>query len=95
MLFEIRKKSKASSYGDSIDYRWRQAMIESIGTGHRKTFHSFRHTAVQIMLTAKVDINTRGALFGHLTGHIEGDIYGRDGEFGDLLDAVNLLPSVR
>lgn len=95
MLFEIRKKSKASSYGDSISYRWRQTMIDAIGTGHRKTFHSFRHSAIDCLMKAQVDINTRGALFGHLTGHIEGDLYGGDAELGDLLDAVNLIPSVR
>lgn len=95
MLFDLRKKSRASSYGDSISYRWRQAMIDAIGTGHRKTFHSFRHSAIDCLMKRQVDVNTRGALFGHLTGHIEGDLYGGDAEFGDLLDAVNLLPSVR
>lgn len=95
MLLDIRKKSAASSFGDSIDYRWRQAMSETIGIQPRKTFHSFRHSAVQVMLNAKVDINTRGAIFGHLTGHIEGDIYGGDAEIGDLVEAINLIPSVR
>lgn len=95
MLFDLRKKSYVSSYGDGIDHRWRKAMTESIGTGHRKAFHSLRHSAIDYLMKAKVDINTRGAIFGHLTGHIEGDIYGGDAEFGDLLDAVNLLPSVR
>lgn len=95
MLFDIRKKSAASSFGDSIDYRWRKAMSETVGLIPGKSFHSFRHSAIDALIRANVPDRERGAIFGHLIGNIEGDIYGGAPELGDLLDAVNLLPSVR
>ncbi|TWI38218.1 hypothetical protein IQ24_00356 [Paracoccus sulfuroxidans] len=94
LLFDVRKKSKNAAYGDFFDYRWRKAMTESIGSGHGKTFHSFRHSATQHLLDQEVIEATRAAIFGHDSG-IEGGTYGGDWNLETLQRAVNLLPSVR
>ncbi|WP_200688065.1 site-specific integrase [Paracoccus caeni] len=95
MMFDLRKKAKGASYGDSIDYRWRQAQSETVGTGQRKSFHSFRHSAIDALIKAKVGKQTRAQLFGHLVGDIEGDRYVGEPDLRELCDAIELLPSVR
>lgn len=95
MLFDIRKKSAVSSFGDSIDYRWRKAMRETVGLIEGKTFHSFRHSAIDALKKAKVEERERGEIFGHLMGNIEDDVYGGYVELETLKEAIDLLPSVR
>lgn len=96
LLFPLKRKSRLSGLGDSIDYRWRKAMREAgIPTDGKRTFHSFRHYAVQTLIDKEIDRETRGALFGHLIGDIQGDTYGGDANPDKLRRAVEMLPRVR
>ncbi|MDO5633155.1 MAG: tyrosine-type recombinase/integrase [Paracoccus sp. (in: a-proteobacteria)] len=55
ILFPLKRKSRLSTLGDSIDYRWRKAMREAgIPADGKKTFHSFRYYAVQTLIDKEV-----------------------------------------
>lgn len=93
LLFDVKKKGK--SFGNAFDYAWQKVKKAVIAEGDPKTFHSFRHSAIQRLIDKNVPLNVRAELFGHDHGHIEGRIYGGQMDTELLKNAVDLLPSVR
>lgn len=93
LLFDVRKKGK--TFGNHFEYGWQKVKNAVIGPDERKTFHSFRHSAIQTLIDADVPLNVRADLFGHDHEHIQGNIYGGKGKEAALLEAVKLFPSVR
>lgn len=93
LLFDIKKKGE--KYGNDFEYHWQKVRKAVVGSNPRKVFHSFRHSAVQVLMDHGVPVEVRSALFGHDPGHIEGKIYGGQMKTSVLLDAVKRLPSVR
>jgi integrase len=56
-----------------------------------KTFHSFRHTGVNILKQHGVDVSLTAALMGHSTGTMAYDRYGKTLKPGALVDIVELI----
>lgn len=93
LLFDVKKKGK--TFGNHFEYGWQKVKNAVIADDDRKTFHSFRHSAVQTLIDANVPLHVRADLFGHDHEHIQGNLYGGLGKEEALLYAVKLLPSVR
>lgn len=93
LLFDIRKKGK--TYGNFFEYSWQKVRKAVVGNDDKKTYHSFRHSAVQALIDAEVPLHVRADLFGHDHEHIQGNVYGGKSKETTLLEAVKLLPSVR
>lgn len=93
LLWDVKKKGH--HFGNSFEYAWQKVRKAAIGEGEKKTFHSFRHSAVQTLIDQGVPLEVRAALFGHDPGHIEGKIYGGEMKASVLLDAISKMPSVR
>lgn len=92
---DLRRKSSASQIGDSMDYLWRNIQSDRLGPQPKKTFHSFRHYAIQgLRAESDVEKHVRAELFGHLTGDIEDDRYGGRAPISSLRVAVEALPRV-
>lgn len=95
LFHDLRRKSAASQIGDSMDYLWRGIQSDQLGPQPRKTFHSFRHYAVQgLRAESDVEKHVRAELFGHLVGDIEDDRYGGRAPIAALRNAVEALPRV-
>lgn len=95
LFHNLRRKSAASQIGDSMDYLWRNIQNDRLGAQPRKTFHSFRHYAVQgLRAEFEVEKHIRAELFGHLVGDIEDDRYGARAPVQALRTAVETLPRV-
>lgn len=95
LFHDLRRKSAASQIGDSMDYMWRNIQADRLGAQARKTFHSFRHYAVQgLRAESQVEKHIRAELFGHLVGDIEDDRYGGRAPVATLRAAVEALPRV-
>lgn len=93
LLFDVKRKGR--TFGNDFEYGWQKVRKAVIGADDKKTFHSFRHSAVQALTDAGIPLNVRADLFGHDHEHIEGKIYGGQLKTSILFDAVKLLPSVR
>lgn len=93
LLWDVKRKG--NTFGNDFEYAWQKVKKSVIKEGEKKAFHSFRHSAIQTLIDAGIPLAVRAALFGHDPGHIEGKIYGGEMKTSVLLDAVNLLPSVR
>lgn len=92
---DLRRKSSASQIGDSMDYLWRNIQSDRLGSQPKKSFHSFRHYAVQgLRAESNVEKHVRAELFGHLVGDIEDDRYGGRAPIASLRSAVEALPRV-
>lgn len=92
---DLRRKSSASQIGDSMDYLWRNIQSDRLGPQPKKTFHSFRHYAIQgLRAESDVEKHVRAELFGHLAGDIEDDRYGGRASIATLRAAVEALPRV-
>lgn len=95
LFHDLRRKSPASQIGDSMDYLWRNIQNDRLGPQPRKTFHSFRHYAVQgLRAESEIEKHIRAELFGHLVGDIEDDRYGGRSPVLTLRAAVEALPRV-
>lgn len=95
LFHDLQRKSAKSQIGDSMDYLWRNIQNDRLGPQPRKTFHSFRHYAVQgLRAESEVEKHIRAELFGHLAGDIEDDRYGGRAPVLTLRAAVEALPRV-
>ncbi|RWR05100.1 site-specific integrase [Paenirhodobacter populi] len=95
LFHDLKRKSANSQIGDSMDYLWRHIQADRLGAQPKKTFHSFRHYAVQgLRSESDVEKHVRAELFGHLVGDIEDDRYGGRAPIAALRAAVEALPRV-
>ena len=95
LFHDLKRKSAESQIGDSIDYMWRHIQADRLGPQPGKSFHSFRHYAVQgLRAESDVEKYIRAELFGHLVGDIEDDRYGGRAPVAILRAAVEALPRV-
>lgn len=95
LFHDLHRKSVKSQIGDSTAYLWRHIQHDQIGPQEKKSFHSFRHYAVQgLRAESPVEKHIRAELFGHLVGDIEDDRYGGRAPVATLRAAVEALPRV-
>lgn len=95
LFHDLNRKSAKSQIGDSTAYLWRNIQNDRIGAQSKKSFHSFRHYAVQgLRAESQVEKHVRAELFGHLVGDIEDDRYGGRAPIATLRAAVEALPRV-
>lgn len=95
LFHDLNRKSPKSQIGDSTAYLWRNIQNDQIGPQEKKSFHSFRHYAVQgLRAENPVEKHIRAELFGHLVGDIEDDRYGGRAPMATLRAAVEALPRV-
>lgn len=95
LFHDLNRKSPKSQIGDSTAYLWRNIQTDRIGQQDKKSFHSFRHYAIQgLRAESDVEKHVRAELFGHLTGDIEDDRYGGRAPISSLRVAVEALPRV-
>ena len=95
LFHDLRRKSPKSQIGDSTAYLWRNIQNDRLGPQEKKSFHSFRHYAVQgLRAESDVEKHVRAELFGHLVGDIEDDRYGGRAPVETLRAAVEALPRV-
>lgn len=95
LFHDLKPKSPKSPIGDSISYLWGKIQDDQIGQQEKKSFHSFRHYAVQgLRAENPVEKHIRAELFGHLVGDIEDDRYGGRLPVATLRAAVEALPRV-
>ena len=93
LFHDLNRKSAKSQIGDSTAYLWRNIQHDQIGPQDKKSFHSFRHYAVQgLRAESDVEKHIRAELFGHLVGDIEDDRYGGRAPVATLRAAVEALP---
>lgn len=92
LFHDLNRKSAKSQIGDSTAYLWRNIQHDQIGPQDKKSFHSFRHYAVQgLRAESDVEKHIRAELFGHLVGDIEDDRYGGRAPVATLRAAVETL----
>ncbi|ARJ70095.1 hypothetical protein B0A89_11085 [Paracoccus contaminans] len=95
LFHDLNRKSPKSQIGDSTAYLWRNIQNDMLGPQAKKSFHSFRHYAVQgLRAESDVEKHVRAELFGHLVGDIEDDRYGGRAPITALRAAVEALPRV-
>ncbi len=95
LFHDLNRKSFKSKIGDSLQYLWEKIQTDSIGEQEKKSFHSFRHYAIQgLRAENPVEKHIRAELFGHLAGNIEDDRYGGRVPVAQLRTAVEVLPRV-
>ncbi|WP_347268554.1 site-specific integrase [Paracoccus sp. (in: a-proteobacteria)] len=95
LFYDLQRKSAGSQIGDAIDYMWRNIQADQLGPQPKKSFHSFRHYAVQgLRAESDVEKHIRAELFGHLVGDIEDDRYGSQSPIEQLCVAVEALPRI-
>ncbi|OJA05259.1 site-specific integrase [Halomonas sp. QHL1] len=71
--------------------QWFGKLLIKLFIGPDKTFHSFRHTGVNILKQHGVDVSLTAALMGHSTGTMAYDRYGKTLKPEALVDIVELI----
>lgn len=71
--------------------QWFGKLLTKLFIGPDKTFHSFRHTGVNILKQRGVDVSLTAALMGHSTGTMAYDRYGKTLKPEALVNIVELI----
>lgn len=81
----------ADGYYSSVMSKWFGRFLADLGlTDRRLVFHSFRHTFIDGLRAARIEMPIRAALVGHETGYVE-ELYGRGYPAAVLHEAVDAI----
>lgn len=93
---DLTPTNNSDSFGDKIDYMWRQIMIKQLGERPKnKVFHSFRHYAINCFKRdPEVDKQTEKDIVGHAGGDVNEEVYGESMPVDIKKRAIERLPRV-
>ncbi|MDF3608378.1 hypothetical protein PE067_20860 [Paracoccus sp. DMF-8] len=93
---DLTPTNNSDSFGDKIDYMWRQIMIKQLGERPKnKVFHSFRHYAINCFKRdPKVDKQTEKDIVGHAGEDVNEEVYGESMPVDMMQHAIERLPGV-
>lgn len=91
---DLRTKSERTSFGDAIDYRFRELVKHQLnGNPEGKVFHSLRHyVTTQLGRLPNVAEATRKDILGHVGDSITAERYSEGTPVADMLAAISQLP---
>lgn len=93
---DLTPTNNSDSFGDKIDYMWRQIMIKQLGERPKnKVFHSFRHYAINCFKRdPEVDKQTEKDIVGHAGEDVNEEVYGESMPVDMMQHAIERLPRV-
>ena len=93
---DLTPTNNSDSFGDKIDYMWRQIMIKQLGQRpDNKTFHSFRHYVINCFKRdPEVDKQTEKDIVGHAGDDVNEEVYGESMPVDIKKRAIERLPRV-